>query len=236
MALKALVFDVFGTVVDWRGSVIREAEALGRAKGLTVDWTAFAEEWRREGYIAATQRVRRGEVEWQNVDQLHRRMLEALLPKYGITGLSPAEVDDLNRVWHRLTPWPDSIPGLTRLRRKYVISPLSNGSFALLTNMAKHAGLPWDCIISTELVRTYKPDPKAYAAAYTLLGLEPDEVMLGAAHVNDLRAARACGLQTGYVPRPDEWGPGARTPEPAEPGEFTVVARDFLDLAEQLGA
>lgn len=233
--VKALVFDVFGTVVDWRSSVIREGEALGRARGLQVDWAAFADEWRREGYHGGIERVRRGELPWMNADALHRLKLEELLPKYGITGLSEAEVDHFNRVWHRLTPWPDAVPGLQRLKQRYLIAPLSNGSFALLTNLAKHAGLPWDCIISTELVRAYKPDPITYRTAASLLGLQPSEVMLVAAHVNDLRGAQAVGLRTGFVPRPLEHGPGGPQEPPPDPS-FGIVASDFLDLADRLGA
>ena len=231
--VKALVFDVFGTVVDWRGSVIREAEALGRAKGVNADWGAFADEWRREGYHGGMDRVRRGELPWTNVDTLHRMKLDELLPKYGLEGLSEPEIDHLNRVWHRLEGWPDSVPGLTRLKRKFVISTLSNGTFALLTNMAKHAGLPWDCIISSELARAYKPDPKAYQTAAELLGLEREQVMLVAAHVNDLRAAQRTGLRAAYVPRPLEHGPG-RQADPPDPS-FDCVAESFVDLAEKLG-
>ena len=162
--VKALVFDVFGTVVDWRGSVIREGEALGRAKGVRVDWAAFVEEWRTDGYHGAIQRIRRGELPWATVDELHRRKLDELLPKYGLAALGESAIADFNRVWHRLAPWPDAVPGLARLRELYVIAPLSNGSFALLTNMAKHAGLPWDCILSAELFGAYKPDPATYLA------------------------------------------------------------------------
>jgi 2-haloacid dehalogenase len=233
-AVKALVFDVFGTVVDWRGSVIREGEALGRRFGLTVDWPRFADEWRRVGYRDAIARVRRGDLPWMNADALHRRQLEAQLVGYGLAGLEATEVERFNRVWHRLDPWPDSVPGLIRLRHKFVVAPLSNGSFALLTNMAKHAALPWDCILSTELVRAYKPDPAAYAMAPALLDLAAHEVMLVAAHAGDLRAAQASGLRTGFVPRPLEHGPdGPR--EPAPDPSFDVVAADFEDLAARLG-
>jgi 2-haloacid dehalogenase len=169
------------------------------------------------------------------VDALHRMKLDELLPKYGVTGLSEAEVADFNRVWHRLEPWPDSVPGLTRLKTKFIISPLSNGGFGLLTNMAKRAGLPWDCIISSELARAFKPDPRAYQTAAELLGLPLDGVMLVAAHVNDLRAAQRTGLHAAYVPRPFEFDPNGRATDPADPA-FDYVAKDFVDLAEQLGA
>jgi 2-haloacid dehalogenase len=233
--VKALVFDVFGTVTDWRSSVIEEGEALGRGAGPEVDWGRFADEWRADGYHGGIERVRRGELPWMNADALHRRKLDELLPKYGITGLSEVQIDQLNRVWHRLTPWPDAVPGLTRLRRRYVVAPLSNGGFALLTNMAKRAGLPWDCILSAELARKYKPDPAVYQMAADLLGLDRGEVMLVAAHGGDLRGAQAAGLRTAFVSRPLEHGPGGRR-EPAPDPSFDHVATDFVDLAAQLGA
>ena len=238
MALEsvcALVFDVFGTVVDWRSSVIREGETLARAHDVSVDWPAFADEWRRDGYLAGIDRVRSGEWPWTRVDALHRHKLDELLPKYGLTGLKEADVADFNWVWHRLQPWPDSVPGLTRLRRRFTIAPLSNGDFSLLTNMAKHAGLPWDCILAAELFGHYKRDPEVYLGAARLLDLRPDEVMLVAAHVGDLLGARACGLRTAYVSRPLEYGP--ETKQEAQPDPpFDVVAGDFLDLASQLDA
>ncbi len=232
--VQALTFDVFGTVVDWRGSIIAEGEAFNRARGLDVDWGAFADAWRRM-YGPSMDRVRRGELPWTNLDGLHRMSLEELLPRFGLDGLSEAERDHLNRVWHRLRPWPDAVPGLARLRTRYIVATLSNGNVALLTNMAKHAGLPWDCILSADLVRAYKPDPVVYTSAAAFLGLTPDQVMMVAAHPGDLRAARAAGLRTAYVPRPLEWGP-THAPEPVPAGEFDVTAQDFLDLADKLGA
>lgn len=232
--VKALVFDVFGTVVDWRGSVIREGQALGEAKGLQVDWPSLADEWRRDGYIGTIARIRSGELEWVNVDVMMRRKLDELLPKYRISGLSESEIAHFNRVWHRLAPWPDSVPGLTRLKRKFVISTLSNGNFALLTNMAKYAGLPWDCIISTELVRAYKPDPVTYKGAASLLDLPTGQVMLVAAHVGDLRGAQGAGLRTAFVRRPLEWGEGGPQ-EPDPDPSFDYVATNFEDLATKLG-
>jgi 2-haloacid dehalogenase len=231
--VKALTFDVFGTVVDWRGSLIREGTAFGAARGLTVDWASFADSW-RGGYQPAMDRVRRGELPWTNIDTLHRMILDELLEKCGITGLSAADKDHLNRVWHRLQPWPDAVAGLTRLRQRFVIATLSNGNVALLTNMAKYAGLPWDCILSAELARHYKPDPQAYKTAADLLGLQPQEVMMVAAHKGDLRAAQAVGFKAAFVPRPLERGPERTvdtTPDPA----FDIHASDFLDLATQLG-
>lgn len=231
--IKALIFDVFGTVVDWRGSVIREGEELGREKSLGIDWAAFADEWRGR-YKPSMDRVRRGETPWRNLDALHRASLEELLEEFGISDLTKEEKDYLNRAWHRLDPWPDSVPGLTRLKKRYVISTFSNGNVALLTNMAKRAGLPWDLILSAELVRHYKPDPETYLMAPNLLDLRPEQVMLVAAHPSDLRAASSHGLRTAYVLRPLEWGPGWE-PEPADPS-FDLVVDDFVELAEKLRA
>jgi 2-haloacid dehalogenase len=232
--VKALVFDVFGTVVDWRGSMLRELEALGHAKGVAVDWAAFVEDWRR-GYQPAMQRVRSGELPWTRLDDLHHMVLDALLETYGLTALSAAERAHLNRAWHRLDPWPDAVPGLTRLKRRFVIGTLSNGNMALLVNMAKRAGLPWDVVLSAELVQHYKPDPPCYQMPATLLGLAPGQVMLVAAHPSDLSAAAGQGLKTGYVKRPLEWGPGRKLPD-AGGQSFDVVAEDFNHLAELLGA
>jgi 2-haloacid dehalogenase len=231
--VKVLVFDTFGTVVDWRSSVIAEGEALGRAKKLTVDWAAFADEW-RGGYGPSMNRVRNGQLPWTKLDVLHRTTLDALLVKFKIEGLSEAEKDHLNRVWHRLKPWPDAVAGLTRLKKKYVIAPLSNGNVSLLTNMAKFGGLPWDVILSTELVRHYKPDRETYLMPPAFFDLPPSEVMMVAAHVGDLQSAKELGLKTAYVHRPLEFGP-ARTPKPPEPGRFDYMAKDFKELAAQLG-
>ena len=232
--VKALVFDVFGTVVDWRSSVIRDGEALSRRRGLTVDWHRLADHWRREGYRGTIGSIVRGEAPWENVDVIMRRHLEKILPEYGVTGLSEDDLDWLTRSWHRLDPWPDSVPGLERLKRKYVIATLSNGHVALLTNMAKHGGLPWDCILSAELVQKYKPDPATYQSTYRVLGLGPGEVMMTAAHSHDLRAAREHGLRTAFIARPLEWGPNGQREEP-DPS-FDVIATDMVDLADKLGA
>jgi len=230
--VKALIFDVFGTVVDWRGSVIREGEELGRKKNLDVDWAAFADEWRGR-YAPSMDRVRRGELPWTNLDALHRASLEELLEEFGIEGLTEEEIDHLNKVWHRLDPWPDSVAGLARLKERYVISTFSNGNVALLTDMAKRAGLPWDLILSAELVQHYKPDPETYLMAPNLLDLRPDEVMLVAAHPSDLRAAQTHGLRAAYVLRPLEWGPEGEA-EPADPS-FDLVVDDLTELAEKSG-
>ena len=179
-------------------------------------------------------RVRNGELPWTKLDQLHRMTLDTLIPRFGLESLSEAERDELNRAWHQLPPWPDTVEGLTRLRRRFVITTLSNGNVSLLTGMAKHAGLPWDCILSAELVRHYKPDPEAYTQVPDLLDVRPNQVLMVAAHAGDLEAARQAGLRTAFVPRPLENGPGP-TAAPAAKGEFDYNAFDFLDLATQLG-
>lgn len=227
--VRALVFDVFGTVVDWRTSVAAEV----REFGWPVDPPAFADAW-RAGYVPAMQAVREGRLPWTCLDGLHRRILDGLLAE---RGLSPpeAEVAELNRVWHRLAPWPDSVAGLHRLKARFPVCTLSNGNISLLLNMARHAGLPWDCIFSAELFGHYKPDPEAYLGAARLLDLPPEQVLMVAAHPSDLRAARACGLKTAYVPRPLERGPGGPM-EPWTLGEFDWVAGDFHALARALGA
>jgi 2-haloacid dehalogenase len=231
-SVQVLVFDTFGTVVDWRSAVIAEGEQLGRAKGLTVDWAAFADAW-RGGYGPSMNRVRSGELPWTKLDVLHRMTLDQLLTRFKIEGLSEDEKKHLNRVWHRLKGWPDSVAGLTRLKKRFVISPLSNGNLSLLTNMAKFAGLPWDCILSTELVRHYKPDKETYLMPPAFFDIPPSDVMMVAAHVGDLDAAKALGLKTAYVHRPLEYGPGRATTPPAA-GRFDFSAKDLRDLATQL--
>ncbi|MBI2133017.1 MAG: haloacid dehalogenase type II [Candidatus Tectomicrobia bacterium] len=230
--VKAFAFDVFGTVVDWRGSLIREGEALGREKGIPLDWAALADAW-QAGKEPALERIRAGGAPWSTLDAVHRARLDVILAQAGAAGLDEEEKDRLNRAWHRLAPWPDSVPGLARLKRRGVVSAFSNGNFALLVNMARHAGLPWDCVISADLFRRYKPAPELYLGAAELLGLPPEEVMVAAAHEGDLRAARANGLKTAYVARPLEFGPGKH----AEPAEmWDVMASGIEDLAGKLGA
>ena len=230
--IKALTFDVFGTVVDWYSSIVAEGEKFGDTRGIDVNWAQFALKW-RAGYGPAMDKVRRGELPWQNIDALHRRILDSLLDAFEIADLSEAEKDYLNRVWHRLKPWPDVISGLERLRKRYIVATLSNGNVALLTNMAKFAGLPWDCILSAELTQHYKPDPEVYQIAAALLGLSPNEVMMVAAHPGDLRAAQAVGFQTALVLRPLEYGPGRVQEVTAYLSD--VVASDFDELADLLG-
>jgi len=232
-SVKALTFDVFGTVVDWRSSLIREGEALGRAKGLSVDWSKFADAWRGQ-YQPMLSRVRKGEMPWTRLDDLHRLSLDRLLVDFRITGLSDAEVDHLNRAWHRLDPWPDAVEGLTRLRRRFILATLSNGNVALIVNMAKRAGLPWDAVLGAEVARHYKPQPETYLITADLLGLRPEQCLMVAAHNGDLGAASGCGLRTAFVPRPQEHGPGQSTDlTPTKP--WDVVAKDFVDLATKLG-
>ena len=231
--VKALTFDVFGTVVDWRGSIAREGRALGKRLGVRADWTAFADAW-RAGYQPAMQEVRSGKLPWTNIDGLHRRILDRILAESGLDMLNEAEKDQLNRAWHRLSAWPDAVRGLKRLKKGFLITTLSNGNVSLLTNMAKNAGLPWDCVLSAELFHHYKPDPEAYLGAASMLGLEPHEVMMVAAHKNDLRAAQAAGLRAAFVQRPLEFGdPVKKDLKPEK--NFDLNAADFIDLAAKLG-
>lgn len=232
--VKALAFDIFGTVVDWRGSLIAEGRKLGRRKQIKADWAAFADAW-RAGYRPAMDRVRRGELGWTKIDDLHRMILDGLIPKFGLGSLTEAERVALNRAWHRLSPWKDAVAGLRRLKKRHVLATLSNGNVGLLVNMAKHAGLPWDVVLSAEIARHYKPDPEAYLSVPQLLGVEPREVLMVAAHKDDLDGAARAGLRTAFIARPLEFGDPARkdvTPEP----RFDVNAKDFLDLARQLGS
>ena len=232
--LKALTFDTFGTVVDWRTSIISDFRAFGRRKGISIDWEAFTDEW-KTCYRAGMDAVRSGARPWTTVDVIYRSKLDEILPAYGVHGLTEDEKVYLNRVWHRLNPWPDAVPGLTRLKKKYIISPLSNGDVSCLVNMARHGGLPWDVVLCAEIFRHYKPDREAYLGAIELLGCAPDEVMMVAAHNYDLRAARSHGMRTGFVPRATEYGPGQETDlEPEE--DWDVIAKDFGELSARLGA
>ncbi len=231
-AVRVLAFDVFGTVVDWRTSIIGELEQFGNQQGLQRDWAAFADGW-RAGYVPAMNLVRRGELPWTRLDDLHRRILDELLRDADIQA-NDDDVDRLNRAWHRLTPWPDAVAGLYRLKERFTITTLSNGNVSLLTEMAKHAGLPWDCVLSAEIFGHYKPDPEAYLGCADILGVAPEETMLVAAHPSDLRAARDAGLRTAYVDRPLEWGQPGRYRVPFEADEFDVTATDLVELADKL--
>jgi len=231
MSVVALTFDTYGTVVDWRGSVLAELRALGSARRLRVDWERFLADW-KSCYRAGMDRVNSGEWPWTTVDVIYRRRLDELLTAHDIA-LAPDEIERLSRVWWRLAPWPDSVPGLTRLRSRYVVSPLSNASFAGMVHLARFAGLPWDCVITAENARCYKPRAEVYRAAIELLGLRPDQVMMVAAHNYDLRAARASGMRTAFVPRPTEHGPGQTTDLVPEE-DWDIAARDLEDLARAL--
>lgn len=227
--VEVIAFDVFGTVVDWYQSVVDEVARLN----LPVDGNDFALAW-REGYVPAMRRVMAGEQGWTLIDALHRQILDEILPRFGVTHLSEQQKRDLNKVWHRLTPWPDAPGGLARLKQRYTICTLSNGNIGLLTNLAKHGGLPWDCILSAEVFQAYKPDPRTYLGVARVFDLAPQQVMLAAAHHDDLAGARACGLATAYIERPLEFGPRRMkdvSPQPAN----DLHARSILDLAEQLG-
>jgi 2-haloacid dehalogenase len=231
--VKALLFDVFGTVVDWRGSIITELTRFGADKGIAADWAAFTDDWRGM-YQPALEEVRSGRRPWTILDVLHRESLDKLLAKYGIAGLTEVEKDHINRVWHRLNPWADAVEGLMRLKSRYIIGTLSNGNVGLLTRLAKHAGLPWDVILGAETARAYKPLPQAYLASAALLNLEPGQVMLVAAHNGDLAAASAVGLCTAFVARPQEYGPHQSKDFKAE-GPWHVVCASFTELADAVG-
>jgi len=233
MLIKALTFDVFGTLVDWRGGVAREAEALLAPKGFAKDWGAFADAWRSR-YQPAMRKVRRGERPFTTLDVLHRENLVELLAQEGVEGLTEAEVDHLNRAWHRLDPWPDVVPGLHRLKARYIVASLSNGNVALAVNLAKHAGLPWDVILGGDVAGAYKPSAEAYLGAVRRLALEPEECMMVAAHPTDLEAAASRGFRTAYVHRPLEDGPGRESVRP-QPGTFDLSADDLPSLAALLG-
>lgn len=233
MTVRALTFDTYGTVVDWRTSVLDELRALGAARGLTVDWEAFLAEW-KGCYREGMDRVNRGDWPWTSVEEIYGRRLRELLHEHGVTGLTDAEVEHLVRVWWRLRPWPDAVRGLRRLRWRYLVSPLSNASFTGMVHLAKFAGLPWDCVLTAENAGCYKPRPEVYQTAVRLLGLRPDEVMMVAAHNYDLRAAQAAGMRTAFLPRPTEHGPGQTTDLGPE-GDWDIVARDLEDLAAALG-
>lgn len=232
-APEILAFDVFGTVVDWHGSVAREVDALQVGQSWGVSGNEFALAW-RAGYKPAMQRVMSGELGWTLIDDLHRLILDQLLLKFGISHLSDDAKAHLNLVWHRLSPWPDTVAGLTRLKARYLICSLSNGNLNLLTRMAKNCGLPWDCILSAEVFHAYKPDPATYLGVARTFGVPPAQVMLVAAHQDDLAAARACGLQTGYIERPLEFGQGQGKDVSADAAN-SLHAKDLLDLATQLG-
>lgn len=231
LGVEVLAFDVFGTVVDWRSSIIAALEDFGRRRGLSADWAGLTDDW-RAAYVPNMQRVRSGALPWTNLDGLHRLALDDLLARHG---LDPDEADRawINTVWHRLDPWPDSVAGLRRLKRRFVLTPLSNGSVALLTHMAKRAGLPWDLILSAELCRHYKPDPETYRMTFELLQCRPEQVMLVAAHNDDLVHAARQGLRTAFVARPTEYGP-RQVKDFAAEHPFDLVVASLEELAARL--
>ncbi len=231
--VKAMVFDTFGSVVDWRGSIIRDLTQWGQENGYAADWAALADKWRGR-YQPQMEKVRSGQREWTILDVLHRESLDALLPEFGLDAMTEVQRQHVNRVWHRLDGWPDSVAGLSRLKSKYIIAPLSNGNISLLTDIAKYTGLPWDLNLSTEVFKCYKPQPQSYLGVCAALQLEPEQVMMCAAHNDDLLAARRVGLKTAFWARPSEHGPGQTTNLQATEN-WDIVAKDIRDLARQMG-
>ena len=231
--IRAIVFDTFGTLVDWRGSLITELTAFGAERGITADWAALVDAW-RAAYAPSMDRVRKGELPWTKLDALHRGSLDMLVERFGITGLDEADLQHINLGWHRLRPWPDVVAGLTRLHADYVLGPLSNGNVALLVDLARHNALPFDMVFSAEVFGHYKPDPETYLGACRLLSLEPAQVMLCAAHNGDLAAAQSHGLRTAFVARPTEYGPGQIVDVKAT-GAWDYVVDDLGALADRMG-
>ena len=232
MDVQAILFDVFGTVVDWRTSLIEELSGWGGLRGMQVDWTGLVDTW-RGAYAPSMDRVRRGELPWTNLDALHHATLREIGPQFGLVGLSDDDMEWVNRGWHRLRPWPDSVAGLHALHARYILALLSNGNVSLLVDMARKAGLPWDAIFGVEVFGHYKPDPETYLGACRLLSLEPGQVMLCAAHNHDLAAAQKLGLQTAFIPRPTEYGP-LQAQDFGPEGEWDVVAADMQDFAARM--
>jgi 2-haloacid dehalogenase len=235
MEIRACLFDVFGTVVDWRTSVSRDLAAFAKDKGINgIDWLEFAVEWRKL-YQPSMEEVRSGRRAFTILDVLHRESLDKLITRYRIKGLAEAEIEHMNRAWHRLDPWPDAVEGLKKLKAKFIIAPCSNGNIALMVDLAKRAGLPWDCILGAETARAYKPMPDAYLRSCAQLGLLPSSVMMVAAHNNDLKAAKAQGMKTAFVARPTEHGPRQGTDLTPDASCVDVSAKDFVELAATLG-
>ncbi len=229
---KALFFDVFGTLVDWRTSIARESEQVLKPLGASVDWLAFADAWRGE-YQGAMDQVRDGHIPFCKLDVLHRRNLDLILPRFNISGIAENALQYLNLAWHRLDAWPDVEPGMTRLRRRHLLAPCSNGNISLMVDLARRNGIHWDAILGSEIAGDYKPKPRVYLASCAALDLAPGECMMVAAHSNDLKHAAACGLQTAHIARPNEHGPGKGEPVPKVPVDY--AASSLEHLAEQLG-
>ena len=230
--VKALVYDVFGTCVDWRTGVARDAERILKPLGYKIDWLAFADAWRAL-YQPSMEEVRSGRQPFVTLDILHRRMLDQIRPKFGLEKLANQVADDLNLAWHRLDTWPDTVPGFVRLKRKFILAPCSNGNIALMVDIARRNSIPWDAILGSELARDFKPKPAVYLMTAAALNLHPNEVMMVAAHSDDLRQAASNGLRTAHVARPGENGPGTGESAPRVPVDF--AAKNMEDLASQLG-
>jgi 2-haloacid dehalogenase len=228
---KALLFDVFGTLVDWRTSIARESEQVLKPLGVTADWLAFADAWRGE-YQGAMDQVRDGHIPFCKLDVLHRRNLELIMPRFNISGIAENALQYLNLAWHRLDAWPDVPPGMSRLRRRHLLAPCSNGNISLMVDLARRNGIHWDAILGSEIAGDYKPKPRVYLASCAAFDLPPGECMMVAAHSNDLKHAAACGLQTAHVARPNEHGPGKGEPAPKVPVDYTAGSLEHL--AEQL--
>jgi 2-haloacid dehalogenase len=231
--VKALFFDVFGTVVDWRTCVIAELEEFGRNKGFEADWIKFADDWRNL-YQPSMDGIRKGDREWRNLDTLHRESLITLISRYNITGLHEEEIDHLNKAWHRLDPWPDSVEGLERLKKKFILNTMSNGNVSLLVDMARRANLPWDVVLGVEPVRAYKPLPRSYLGNAELLSLEPQQIIMVAAHNDDLAAARTLGFRTAFICRPTEYGPQQSNDLNAE-SDWDIITNSMTDVADAVG-
>jgi len=232
VAVKALFFDVFGTLVDWRTSIAREARVLLEPRGYALDWAAFADAWRGE-YQGAMEEVRAGRIGFCKLDVLHRRNLDLILPRFGAGSLAEDERRDLNMSWHRLDAWPDVASGLARLKRRHLLAPVSNGNISLMVDLARCNDFPWDAILGAEIAGDYKPKPRVYLAAAEAFDLAPHECMMVAAHTDDLMAAAAVGLRSAHIARPDEKGPGRGEAKPSRPVD--IAAKSLEDLAEQLG-
>ena len=230
--MKAILFDVFGTTVDWRSSIIAELEGFGSENGLDADWPVMADRW-RAGFRDLQGRIARGERDWITMDAIHREVLDGMLLDLGADDLPEERVAHLNGAWHRLNPWPDTVEGLTLMKQDHIIGTLSNGNLSLLVSLAKHGGLPWDCVLSTGMFGTYKPNPEVYLGAVRMLDAEPGDVMMAAAHAYDVDGAREAGLRTAYVFRPDEFGPG-KGEDPGDTSRFDIVASSFVELGERL--
>jgi 2-haloacid dehalogenase len=232
--VRAMLFDTFGTVVDWRGGLIAHLQKWGAARKVTADWPGVVDAW-RFAYVPSMETVRSGQRGWAHLDDLQRESLAELAPRFGISGLNGDALDELVHMWHDLPPWPDSVEGLRKLRRRYIVAPLSNGHVALLVHLARAAGISWDTVFGADIFRHYKPDPETYLGAAALLGCEPGEVMLVACHPSDLEAAAACGLRTCYVSRPLEYGHGVVVETPPRQGRFDHMVKDLLELSRIAG-